>query len=89
MPAPEETARVAFEWLGQILQPHHELGLRGEEQHKLTDYATTARYPGFGEITLREATASRRTCAARSQADPPVAAQRGCSPEGTIDGILV
>ncbi|HZT30939.1 MAG TPA: HEPN domain-containing protein [Bryobacteraceae bacterium] len=41
--------------LSQILKHRHDLGLSEEEQDKLTDYATTARYPGFGEITLSEA----------------------------------
>jgi HEPN domain-containing protein len=41
--------------LSQMLPSRHDIGLGAEEQDKLTDYATTARYPGFGEITLSEA----------------------------------
>ncbi len=41
--------------LSQMVQPRHDIGLGEDEEDKLTDYATTARYPGFGEITLSEA----------------------------------
>ena len=44
-----------LEKLVQLLSPHHAVNLSAEEQHKLTDYATVARYPGWGEISLSEA----------------------------------
>ena len=41
--------------LVQILPASSQMSLSEEEQGKLTDYATVARYPGWGEITLAEA----------------------------------
>lgn len=41
--------------LVQLVEPHHRIELSESEQNSLTDYATTARYPGFGEIPLSEA----------------------------------
>lgn len=41
--------------LVQLVEPHHRIELSESEQNSLTDYATTARYPGFGEIPASEA----------------------------------
>lgn len=41
--------------LVQLVEPHHRIELSESEQNSLTDYATAARYPGFGEIPLSEA----------------------------------
>lgn len=73
----------------QLVEPRHQIELSEREQESLTDYATTARYPGFGEIPLSEAPACGRACEARSQADSFLAARRGSWPEETIDGTLV
>jgi len=40
--------------LVQLLGPHHQIPLSESEQNTLTDYATSARYPGFGVIPLSE-----------------------------------
>jgi HEPN domain-containing protein len=45
--------------LVQILPPDHALNLSEEEQDKLSDYATVARYPGWREIALPEARQAR------------------------------
>lgn len=41
--------------LVQLVERHHRIELSESEQDSLSDYATTARYPGFGEIPVSEA----------------------------------
>jgi HEPN domain-containing protein len=44
-----------LEKLNALVPRRHRPALQPEEQARLTDYATGARYPGWGEISLDEA----------------------------------
>ncbi len=62
----------------QLVEPRHQIELSEREQESLTDYATTARYPGFGEIPLSEA---RRAVALARRVRKQI---RSLLPEGAL-----